>query len=45
MGIHVYDEAWLTSMFKVRCQDNKKGLGLVLGFRKAFDAGYCYVYT
>ena len=44
MEIQVYDDARLTSMLKVRCQDNETGIGLGLGFRKAVDAGYCYVY-
>ena len=39
----VYDEAWLTSMVKVRCQDHEPGLGLGLGFWKAVGAGYWYV--
>ena len=31
---HVYGEAWLTSMVKVRCQGHEPGLGLGLGFGK-----------
>ena len=38
MEIKVYDEAWLTSIFKVRCQDNETWLGLGLVFSKAVDA-------
>ena len=30
----VHSEAWLTSMNKVRCQDQEPGLGLGLGFGK-----------
>ena len=44
MEIQVYDEACLTSMLKVRCENNETGLGLRLGFWKAVDEPYCYVY-
>ena len=40
MEVQVYDEAWLTSMFQVRCQENEPGLGLGLGIWKALEAGY-----
>ena len=38
-----YGETWLTSMVKVRCQDDEPGLGLGLGFWKAVGAGYWYI--
>ena len=40
-----YGETWLTSMVKVRCQDDEPGLGLGLGFWKAVGAGYWYIQT
>ena len=39
-----YGEAWLTSLVKMRCQDQEPGLGLGLGFWKAVGAGYWYVW-
>ena len=43
MEVQVYDEAWLSSLFKVRCHDRETGLGLGLRFWKAVDAQYFYV--
>ena len=45
MEIQVYYEAWLSSIFNVKYQDNETGLGLGLVFWKAVDAGYSYAYT
>ena len=42
MEVQVYGEAWLKSMFMVRCQDNKPWLGLRSGFWKAVVEAYCY---
>ena len=45
MEVQVYGEAWLKSMFMVRCQVNEPWLGLRSGFWKAIVEGYCYAYT